>query len=318
MSEKQAKRRLYFNLQVDCEASQSSIDDVALGRRAVQGIHDVLTAPNHKRFKATYVVIPKDLQLYGETYRMLENEGHEIGLHLHPKEDGWEEFLGIYGYEEQMEIFGYGKKIFEDIMGYSPVCFTPGYFSANDHTFPVLEEQGFTHGSVSLPTRDLPNCACVWGNSPKYAHYPHRYNRCLPGNVNFVNIPITCDTASRMWGGDTPLDLRVELVDAKNHYYTIEKAIKQQLKLITEQDPEHICYIKALTHNIFDYNDRNNFRRKTLEIMLDMVQEFADQHSLELIPATTQDIAEAFKVTHALPPEAAALALDQRGRKGWK
>ncbi len=317
MSKIQSKRRIFFNLQVDCEASQRSIDNVELGKRAVEGIHEVLADASRLAYKATYVVIPKDLQAYGEVYRMLEQKGHEIGLHLHPKEDGWEEFLGIYGYEEQKEIIDYGKIIYEDTLGHSPTCFTPGYFSANDYTFPILEELGFTHGSVSLPTRDLPQCACIWGSSPLYAHYPHRFNRSLQGNVNFVNIPITCDTASRMWGGATPLDLRVELVDAKNHYYTIEKSIKHQLKLAEEQEKDHVCYIKALTHNIFDYSDKKNFRRQTLASILDIVQDLADRYDLELVPATTRDIAEVFRSTHALPEKSTELELDQRGRKGW-
>ena len=47
----------------------------------------------------------------------------------------------------------------------------------------------------------------------------------LSGGLDFVVIPQTIDPDSRMWGGKTPLDLRVELVDAKNHWYTIHKAV---------------------------------------------------------------------------------------------
>lgn len=317
---------LYFNLQVDCESTQSSINNRELGENAVNGISDILLNAD---CRATYVVIPKDLKGNAGLYRNLANEGHEIGLHIHPKEEGWSEFLGIYGSKEQGEIINYGKMVFEDVMGFLPRAFTPGYFSANDYTFPILEELGFTCGSVSAPARDLPQCACVWGKSPRYVHYPHRFNRCLEGNVDFVDVPVTCDTESRMWGGYIPLELRVELVDAKNHYYTIEKAINHQLTLITsetgrdgepyssEKVAAPILYIKALTHNIFDYSNPDNFRRQTLENMVDMTKELAEKHKLTFTPATTGEIAEAFRKQYPLPEGPPSLELDQRGRKGW-
>lgn len=47
--------------------------------------------------------------------------------------------------------------------------------------------------------------------------------------MNFVDLPPTVDPDSRMWGGAQPLNLRVELVDAKNHWYTIDKAVRRQI-----------------------------------------------------------------------------------------
>lgn len=141
-------------------------------------------------------------------------------------------------------------------MGYRPKHFTPGYASANDYTFPALEALGFTHGLVSMPTRNLPQCACVWGNSPMDAHYPHRYNRCLVGDVNFVDIPHTIDWESRMWGGAHPQDLRIELVDAKTTgtpFLKISFASSTQVtvSLLNILKRSRIIHLTIVTQKIF-------------------------------------------------------------------
>jgi hypothetical protein len=194
-------------------------------------------------------------------------------------------------------------------MGRPPLSFTPGYGSANDHTFPALEVVGLKQGLVSIPTRDLPQCACVWGSSPLGCHYPHRYNRCLTGDVDFVNVPLTLDPESRMWGGRHPQDLRVELVDAKNHYYTIEKSVKRQLA-----GDEPVKYLKAATHNIFDFLEKSNFRRETLLGIIAAVRNICAKNECELIPANTAEIAAEYRRLVPLPSSGAKLELDTRGR----
>ena len=65
-----------------------------------------------------------------------------------------------------------------------------------------------------------------------------------------------------MWGGAHPQDLRIELVDAKNHWYTIHKNVRRQ---IDNGSDVPVKYLKALTHNIFDYGDARDFRRETMQ-----------------------------------------------------
>ncbi|MBT4501641.1 MAG: hypothetical protein HOC74_28185 [Gemmatimonadetes bacterium] len=301
--------RMLFNIQVDCESTQRSIADPGLGERAIRGMGELCSAAG---LKVTFVVIPTDMEIHGAIYRELEAQGHEVGLHIHPGEQGYDEFFGVYGYEEQIGILREGIEVFAQQMGRKPECFTPGYFSANDHTFPALEAVGLRHGLVSCPTRNLPQCACVWGNSPLDAHYPHRHNRCLTGDVDFVDVPVTIDPDSRLWGGAHPQDLRVELVDAKNHFYTIEKGVKRQL---TAGDATPVKFIKALTHNIFDYADERDFRRETLLGMVDAMRLICERLEVEMVPATTADIATEYREKVPLPREGAKLELDIRGRK---
>ena len=299
---------IFFNLQVDCESTQKSVNDPALGERAIRGLGEVLAA---EKLKATFVVIPSDLKAHAAIYRQLEAEGHEVGLHTHPSEQGYEEFLGVHSYEEQLAVLGEGADIFAQLMDRRPLAFTPGYFSANDHTFPALEALGFRHGSVSLPTRNLPQCACVWGNSPLGAHYPHRHNRCLEGDVDFVDVPPTADVDSRMWGGAHPQDLRIELVDAKNHWYTIHRNVRRQM---AAGDALPVKYIKALTHNIFDYSDPRDFRRETLLGVVAAARKICEAEGASLRAATTGEIADAFRARTPRPAAGVRLSLDTRGR----
>lgn len=299
---------LYVNLQVDCEATQHAVADPALGERAVRALGEILADTG---MKGTFVVIPSDLRAHAAIYRDLQAQGHEIGLHIHPADQGYQEFLGVYGFDDQVAILSEGIEVFAAEMGARPRCFTPGYASANDHTFPALEAVGLTHGFVSIPTRNLPQCACVWGNSPQDAHYPHRYNRCLCGDVDFVDVPPTVDVESRLWGGAHPQDLRIELVDAKNHWYTIQKSVARQLAA-DERIP--VKYLKALTHNTFDYSAPHDFRRETLYSVVAAIRRIAEQQQCTLIPATTAMIALAYRRAVPRPAGGETLELDTRGR----
>lgn len=302
---------IFFTIQIDCEATQHAINDAALGERAIRGLGDIFAQTG---LKATFAVIPSDMKVHAHVYRELEAQGHEIGLHLHPADQGYEEFMGVYGFDEQVKMLKEAMEVFAGCMGRMPEAFTPGYFSANDHTYPALEAVGLRHGSVSLPTRDLPQCACVWGHSPLDAHYPHRYHRCLTGDVDFVDVPPTVDVESRMWGGAHPQDLRIELVDAKNHWYTIHKNVQRQVEA---GDRIAVKYLKATTHNIFDYSDTHDFRRETLFGVISAVRQICEQEQCELIPTTTVDIAAEYRRKVPLPKGGVKLDLDTRGRSAW-
>jgi len=299
---------IYFNLQVDCEALQQSINNAGLGERAIRGLGEILAAT---KTKATFAIIPADIRCHASIYQELAAQGHELALHVHPADQGYDEFLGVYGFDDQVKIVREAQEVFSEHFGRLPVCFTPGYASANDHTYPVLERLGFRHGLVSIPTRNLPECACVWGNSPQDLHYPHRNNRCLQGDVDFVSVPLTIDPDSRMWGGKHPLDLRVELVDAKNHWYTIQKSVRRQL---AAGQSAPVKYLLACTHNVFEYSDPHNFRRETLLGIIAAARSICEQEGAKLVPATTAEIAGHYRRQVPRPQTGVTLKLDTRGR----
>jgi len=298
--------KLFFNIATDCEATQKSVNDAALGERATSGLLEILGG---EKLLGTFFVIPSDLEAHARLYRRAEREGHEVGLHLHPAELGYGEFCGVYGFDEQLEIIGKAAERFAQVMGRPPKTFCMGYGSANDHTYPALVELGFTHGKCSIPTRVLPECASVWAGAPLDMHYAHRFNRLLAGDLDFVEIPSTLDPDSRHWGGKHPQDLRVELCDAKTHWYTIDKALKRQ---ISARVP--VPYIQAVTHNTFDFSDAKNFRRETLLGIIQAARQLAGAHDCELVPATCADLAAEYRLRVTRKDSTPELVLDTRGR----
>ncbi len=300
-------KTFFVAVRADCEATAHAVNDPALGERSVKGMLDVLAKEG---IPGTFSVIPTDLEASPELYKEAEAAGSEIGLHIHPADLGSEEFLGVLGPEEQTAVLRQAKDRFEKVMGRLPKSLCIGYGSANDYTYRIFAELGFKHGKASVPTRILPECASVWAGAPLDAHYVHPYNRVLKGWLDFVEIPSTVDPDSRMWGGKHPQDLRVELVDAKNHWYTIAKAVDRQLK---ENTP--VKYIEITTHNIFEYGNPTDFRRQTLEKMISHVKSILEERGCKLKPATAEIIAAAFRSAEQLEKAAGAkLALDTRGR----
>lgn len=297
------ERIVYFNLSIDCEATQPSVSNPDLGERATRGLADVL---EYEGWRGTFFVIPADLEAHILLYKEMLKRGHEIGLHLHPSAQGYAEFCGIYSAEMQEKIIGEAVNRFAKVMGSRPRSFCMGYGSANDYTYPVIVKLGFRHGMCSVPGRILPECASVWAGAPLFMHYVHPYNRLLIGDLDFVEIPNTIDWESRMWGGKHPQDLRIELVDAKNHFYTIEKSLRRQIE---EKVP--VKLIHACTHNIFDYGDPKDFRRQTLEGVIKHFKNIACNAKFKTAGVTLNEIASLYR--KRVKKEKIEFVLDRRG-----
>lgn len=295
-----------MSVRADCEATAHAIKDADLGARAVRGLMDVI---RREKLAGTFYAIPGDLESNPGLYKEAEKKGCEIGLHVHPADLGSEEFFGVLGPQEQRAVLHKAKQRFAKVMGRPPKSLCIGYNSANDYTYQIFVELGFTHGKCSMPTRVLPECASVWAGAPLDAHYAHPHNRLLCGWLDFVELPGTLDPDSRMWGGKHPQDLRVELVDAKNHWYTIAKAVDRQLR---DQPP--VKYIEICTHNTYDYSDPRNFRRETLDKMIVHLKRILAEKGCRLVPATSAQIAKAFRAAVPRPRGAKSLKLDVRGR----
>lgn len=273
------------------------------------GFSEVLKKFN---LKGTYYAISPELETHADLFRRLAYQGHEVGLHLHPAVEGdYQEFLGLYGPEDQSRILAIAAERFQKVMGYAPKGICVGYGSTNDYTYGVLYDKGFRYGMTSIPTRVLPECASVHAGAHLDIHYANRYNRVLVGDLDFVVIPFTVDPDSRLWGGKHPQDLRVELTDAKNHWYTIEKTIRRQVE---QKAP--IKWIQVNTHNIFEFGDVNDFRRETLEGILNHIYEIAETFGLKIVAATNAETAEVYRKAVALNRNRIKLKLDRRGYVG--
>jgi peptidoglycan/xylan/chitin deacetylase (PgdA/CDA1 family) len=303
--------KFFANWSIDCEATQHSVNDAALGTRGVSGFADIL---DEHALRGTFFAIPGDAESNPALYRSLLGRGHEAGLHLHAADEGYYEFVGVMGPDEQREVISKARDRWAQVMGFAPVSFCMGYGSANDYTYGILNDLGFQYGQVGIPGRRLIDCASVWEGESLTIHYANRYNRLLPGDLDFIDIPHTVDPESRMWGGKHPQDLRVELVDAKNHWYTMYKSVMHQ----RDDDSIPIKIVRGVTHNTFDYTDSANFRRQTLLGMIESMQSIIENAGCEPVPATLGMIADDFRKMVPKTDAKALLKLDRRGYGGKK
>jgi peptidoglycan/xylan/chitin deacetylase (PgdA/CDA1 family) len=278
---------------MDCESCHPNINDAELGKNAVRGFTQVL---NELNWKATLFAIPEELSPLREVFKDAAGGGHELALHLHPQAAGEKsDYLGTFSPEKQAQIIRQGMVKFQALLQVEPTTCRPGYGSANDATFGVMAECGIRQASASFPGRTMSQLASNWGGAPLFAHYTHPYNRLLAGSMDFVEIPISVDWESMIWGGCHPQDLRVEYTDAKNHSFLIRKIMQRQMR---ENQP--FLALVILTHNLFRYEDRENFRRETMLGMIDTIRKCAQELNVEIVGSTISQAAEAYRAVTPL------------------
>jgi len=267
--------KLLVAFTMDCEqvgAHQGGPATWDLGRRSIRGYCEVLA--DHD-LKATLFVVPQAAERYHQLLGNLASCGVEVGLHYHPQDHGYHDFLGAYTADEQHRMIEDAASQWASAVGTAPQVFRPGNFSANDNTLPILEDLGFLAGSVSCPRRNFSEVRAHWSGAPLDAHFGHRANRLLPGDMTFFEAPLTVDWESMMWGGRTPLELRLEMVDARAHGFTVRKVVERQL------DQGVQPHLVAMTHSIFDYTDPAEFRRQVLDGLIGEIERAAAEHQLE-------------------------------------
>jgi hypothetical protein len=283
---------VYLCWSMDCEATQSAINDVQLGLRAIGGFVDIITQAG---LQATLSVLPGDAAAYGRVLRQLDKQRFEISLHFHPQEEGYDDYCGAYSADQQRAMYGNALHKVADAIGWAPRTFNTGGASANDATFPVTAELGFKNSFHSIPGRNMTELRANWVGAPPYVHYAHPHNRLLEGGLDLVEVPLTTDPDSMLWSGRHPQDLRVELFDAKNQRYMIDKMLGR------EKGRSHpVPVLMFVTHNIFAFDVPHDFRRQTMLEMIDDCQSLAQKHDVNLIPATIERVAAAYRA--AVPP----------------
>lgn len=258
--------------------------------RSVRSYCDILM---EKGYPATLFIVPDTAEKQSELLRALAREGHECGMHFHDQgwKDHWQtpdeyKYLGEYSGEMQKKYLAEARDQTAQALGFTPDAFRPGNLSANDETFVALREVGFTHGSNSLPGRHWPVVA-EWQNACLDVHRTHRESRLIPGDMDFVEIPIT--------GGQTTfVDTRFEDASGELIADTIEKSIQRQIQEGVAF--KHIC---LFTHNFVRYWDAEPTEDEyvgihSLRMTLERLPEIAAAAGLEVRGATMKSIREAF------------------------
>ena len=250
-------------------------------------------------FPATLFVVPDTATEQGRMLLDVAREtGAELGMHIHPQlwRDHYKhpeacDYLGGYPAEAQYQMLSEALEQVSEGIGMKPRAFRPGNCSANDDTFGVLVELGFTHGSVSQPGRAVSRVKAVWQDACPDVHRAHRAFRMVPGDLDFIEVPITSDRKrTDHWTGVG--DVRFERTTPKS----LTQAVRQEVFRQVEQKTslKHVC---LFTHNTFNYwsaEDSEEGKRGVVEATIPGLREIADEFGLEVKGATIAQVREAF------------------------
>lgn len=268
----------------------------AFAARSVQNYCGVLAEHG---LPATLFVVPDTAVEQGTLLQKIaEKTGAELGLHMHPQcwkdhhlREADYDYLGGYTAEEQYEILSDALLQVGECLGVRPRSFRGGNFSANDDTFRVLADLDFTHGSVSQPGRSAPRFKACWHNAHLDVHCAHGAFRHVPGDLNFVEVPLTSDQLrTDHWTGVG--DVRIENASAQE----IAKAVRQEIgRQVGDDVPiKHVC---LLTHNFVNYwseDENEKGRRGVLMETIRLIEEIATDLGLKVQGATTEMVRNAY------------------------
>lgn len=274
-----AEQRPFFGGPPTWEFAESSVRGFAaqMQRRGVLGGATLFVYPDVARHQRS---------LYVEMARV----GVEIGLHLNGlrysrlkgERAGW---LGAMTRAKQKEAIGMARKDLEDTIGQPVLGYRACYGSANDDTFPILEELGFEWASNSSG-RHRPEFFACWRGSWPYPHHPHRKCKLVVGDLKLYEAPITVGQSvfyDEKIG--QPLDLRVEtppviLGEKRKKLRAVveENLVEMQLRA------SPVRAIIGASHNTSAYNQMNTHQAQNLDWLVQHTCELAAKYGLEFTP----------------------------------
>lgn len=241
-------------------------------------------------YPVSFMIHPEVTAHHAQLLLDLEaRSGACLGLHVHPWKfaDGhYQAHFGGLTTAQQYAILSEASAMWYGNMGKRPRYFRPGTFSANDSTFAVLDELGFLGGSVSIPGRVYPDLNAVWAGATLDPHRGNRSFRQVPGDLDFVNIPLSVDISSQQDRGGRLFywDLRPDWESAD--YRAIATNIVSQVKSRAPAVP----VIHMDTHNDNDYGDDADRVCRNFETVLAEITRACRAAGAEPVGATFADI----------------------------
>ena len=96
-------------------------------------------------YTVSFFIHPEAARLHGKLFRDFTADGACLGLHVHSTKFHFPDYkyeFGCYDAAVQEEILSTASREWEEAMGFKPLYFRPGAFSANDTTATVLVKLG--------------------------------------------------------------------------------------------------------------------------------------------------------------------------------
>lgn len=248
----------------------------------------------------TLFVHPQVGERHRDLFLELDADGACLGLHVHPYkfDEDYPEDLGAYPAAAQRELLGAAVERWEAIFGDHPGYFRGGVYSANDVTMPVLDDLGFAGGSLSTPGRVKPAAAAVWAGAPLDPHRGHAGFRLVPGDLDFVNVPLTVDPSRTAQSGHVGQggyeslyvsDVEAEALAPDPEPYDLAAVTRNTLGRIAREEPPSPALVTN-THNNMDYADADHRAVENLWTVVETATAFCENSDLDLVSGTLADV----------------------------
>lgn len=158
------------------------------------GLKLIIETLNQYNLKCIFFVDFAEVYDYGfkkieQVVKYIMNNGHDVGLHLHPDHFGDKErtFLWEYTYEEQLDMISKCKEIYSRMTGTEPLCFRAGKFGANDDTIRVLETLQISY-----------DFSCLYNHSWCEVSKRLKTNKYYKLNDEVTEIPVSVFSSAKL------------------------------------------------------------------------------------------------------------------------
>ncbi len=288
-------KKVFFAFTMDCEriAAESILNNGApsweMSEKAIRGMADVLRKKHMIRAGGFYPT-PATAERHKDLFLELRAEGFDIGCQFHCdsfRNGEFTDYLGCYEYEEQQQILTLAKQDWEEALGLELRTWRCGFLSANDYTFPILNDLGVRQSSSSLPERHLVQVGARWIGAPPYPHHTSRKSRLVCGDLELYEVPVAAHPYK--WANDDRTAMYDTRPDRGYDLAFYRDLIDAYVEKMMRSDPP-IKSLIAITHNTIDYLDPDNPKRKIMEFEIDHSREVVESRGYEFVPASIEDI----------------------------
>jgi hypothetical protein len=283
---------LYVLFTMDCHpaGTRTAPEGPRHWEQSIRSIDGFRTQLLNRGYAATLFLSPGCARAHAPLVEELRDSDVELGLFVHPPSlvnGAYRAYLGQYDDVSQRAIIALAMEAYQDAVGARPVSVRSAHYSANDVTYALLVEHGFRQGSLSSPGRRVSKHGADWSDAETDPHYAHRANRLRPGDLPFLEIPVTTDATQTRGGVAPELALENGTLE-KWHQPLIDGQLERMER---EAVPfKALCFI---TRNFFAYNARGDTVAATLDAVLDYLDRLRDRY--EVVPVTASGAHAAFR-----------------------
>jgi hypothetical protein len=290
--------KLYFNYSINCEqpgdARFHGPPSWEEAEESVRGFVEVMSEVGLRQ-GATLFIDPEVARKQGFLFRQMADAGIETALHL----NGWRysklenpAWLGSLSYTEQLAAIRSAKNELEDILGRPCLGYRACRASANDDTFPILEELGFEWSSTSAAGSYRPEDFACWPGGWPFPYHPSPANKLIPGTLTIYEMPVTRGPHLTYRGdSNRPLDLRAETPpEVTGPGGELWRQVVEETIVEMGRRNQPMRAIIIASHNSHPFANHASLPYHNLKRAIHFARQVAVKHVYELTPSHFNDI----------------------------